>query len=376
MGWSWKLGTIGGIQIKVHATFVLALIWGAFLWGGNSISGIWYGVLLTLVLFGVVLLHELGHSLAARRYGIPVHDIVLLPIGGVARLSRMPDKPAQELVVALAGPAVNLAFLAVRAPAVLLGVVPNLLSGGVAALPDLRTPGLANFAVFLLAINASLLAFNMIPAFPLDGGRVLRALLAMRLPYARATGVAASIGRGLAILFGLYGLLTFNFTLSLIALFIFFGAGAEGQEALYRETLKRLKVTELLDPGAPTIMADAPVHVAYERMLRSPYTALAVLDRDGRFLGTITAAGVQRHWAAGVRGTVEAFIERPGVALDCGDSLDVKRQQMVEAQAWVAPVYCGREFAGLLDLNAVGRLVAMRGSGLGGPTTRGQELSV
>lgn len=358
MRWSWKIGTLAGIEIKIHATFVLALVWGAYLWGGSSVSGLLYGVLLTIALFAVVVLHELGHSVAARRYGIPVHDIILLPIGGVARLSRMPEEPAQELVIALAGPAVNVAFVAILAPLVVFGLAPQVLARGLSALPDFAAPGLANAATFLLVINATLLAFNLIPAFPMDGGRVFRALLAMKLPYLRATRIASYVGRGLAVLLGIYGVMSFNFTLSLVALFVFFAAGAEGQEVSYREKLRAVHVNDVLDSGAPVLLADAPVHLAFERFGHSPYPALAVVDQTGNFIGTVTYKGMQSKWTQGIRGSVEAFVDQPDVLLECGESLDLARQQMVEAQASVAPVYCGKEFAGLLDFSAIGRALA------------------
>jgi Zn-dependent protease len=373
MGLSWTLGKIAGIQIKVHVTFFLALIWGAVMWGGGTISSLAYGALLTLVLFGVVLLHELGHSLAARRYGIAVHDIMLLPIGGVARLSHMPEKPTEELVVALAGPAVNLAFVLVLAPVLSISMGRGLLSGG------LLPPGLETTASpiglvgFLLLVNVSLLLFNLIPAFPLDGGRVLRALIALKLPYVRATGLAAMIGRGMAIALGFYGLVSLDFILVLVAAFIFFAAGAESYEVKTREALKGFRVTEVLESHPQILTPDLPPHLAFERLARSHRRALAVVDQEGGFLGMVSPDGIQRRWRDGQRGPLSAFLEKPGVVLDCGNALDFARQQMLEKQAWVAPVFCGRDFAGLLDLESIARVISSRGAmrhpengGLGG----------
>jgi Zn-dependent protease len=361
--WSWKLGTIAGIEIKVHAAFLLALVWGAVMWGGGRLSGLAYGVLLTLVLFAIVVLHELGHALAARRYGIPVQDIVLLPIGGVARLSRMPEKPIEELVVALAGPAVNVAFAVLMAPVVLFGNGVDLLSGKLPSLDSMATPTAMGFATFLLMVNVSLLLFNLIPAFPLDGGRVLRSLLAFRLPRARATSVAVLIGRSLAILLGLYGLLTFNFFLAVTALFIFAAAGAEGEEVAAREKLKGLQVAEVLDGHSPVLTADMSAHMAFESLLRLGQPAMAIVDQSGGFLGVVTADGMQRRWREGERGPLSNFAQKTEVVLDCGSSLDVARQQMLANQAWVAPVYCGGEFAGLLNLATIGRLLTLRRNG-------------
>ena len=220
MKWSWKIGTLAGIELRVHATFLLLLGWvGASHWlAGKSGDAILAGVGFILALFGCVLLHELGHALAARKYGIPTRDITLLPIGGLARLERMPEKPGQELWVALAGPAVNVAIAALLYAwlSVTHGWAP-LSQLSVAAGP---------FVERLLIANVSLVLFNMIPAFPMDGGRVLRALLASRMEYARATQIAAWVGQGLAFVLGFIGLFS-NPMLVFVALFVWIGASQE-----------------------------------------------------------------------------------------------------------------------------------------------------
>jgi len=332
------------------------------MWGGGRPSGLAYGAILTLVLFSIVLLHELGHSLAAKRFGIPVQDIVLLPIGGIARLSRMPEKPSEELIVALAGPAVNLAFILLLAPVAFFSNGASLLSGRLPSFDSITTPSPLGFAAFLLVVNTSLLLFNLIPAFPLDGGRVLRALLAFRLPYSRATSLAATIGRGLAIVLGVYGLVTFDFFLAVVAVFIFAAAGSEGEEVTARESLKGVRITEVLAGQAPVLTPDIPAHLAFARLARSRPSAMAIVDQDGGFLGVVTAAGMQRRWRDGVRGPLSDYVDEPGVVLECSSSLDVARRQMLEMQAWVAPVYCGAEFAGLLDMETIARVLALRRS--------------
>jgi Zn-dependent protease len=202
MTWSWKIGTFAGIAVYVHATFLLLLGWIALShWMQyQSLLPTLSGVAFTLALFVCVVLHEYGHALMARRFGIGTRDITLLPVGGVARLERIPDKPNQELWVALAGPAVNV-VLACALWAYLL------LTGH---FEPIRQMGLTHgiFLERLLFANLFLVGFNLIPAFPMDGGRVLRALLAKRMEYARATRTAASIGQGLAFVFGFVGLFT------------------------------------------------------------------------------------------------------------------------------------------------------------------------
>jgi Zn-dependent protease len=214
MRWSIRLGRLFGVPVYLHLTFLLLLglvgLLGLFQGGPAAAIG---GVLMIASVFGCVLLHEFGHILAARRYGIPTQDVILLPIGGVARLARMPDEPKQELVVALAGPAVNVAIAAMLFPLISLG-------GGA-------------FLAQLFAINVLLFLFNMLPAFPMDGGRVLRALLARQMSYVRATDIAATIGKGMAVLLavaglvGVPGLFGSNPMLLVIAWFVWSGAGRE-----------------------------------------------------------------------------------------------------------------------------------------------------
>ncbi len=204
MKWSWKIGTLAGIETRIHVTFLLLLAWvGAAHWiAGRSMDAALNGMAFILAVFGCVLLHELGHSLAARRYGIPTRDITLLPIGGVARLERMPEKPAQELWVALAGPAVNVAIAAVLFAWLSI-------THSWAPLGQMHVAS-GPFVERLLVTNVWLVLFNLIPAFPMDGGRVLRALLASRMEYVRATQIAAGIGQGLAFVFGLIGLFRYT----------------------------------------------------------------------------------------------------------------------------------------------------------------------
>jgi Zn-dependent protease len=362
MKWAWQVGTIKGIPIRVHVTFLFALIWGAFVWGGGA-DGLLWGGLLTVALFGLVLLHELGHALAAQRYGIDVNDIVLLPIGGVARLSRMPDELRQELVVALAGPAVNAAMLVLVAPAVIISLAGQATSGGPLALPATSIPGVANFVAFLVLANVSLLLFNMLPAFPMDGGRVLRALLALRLSYVKATNLAVVVGRVFAVGFAVAGIASGSFGLALVALFVFFGAGTEGQQVNFRERLLELKVTEALNSDAPTLPADLPVHLAFDRLVRSPYSALAVVDHSGGFLGMVNRVAMQQAWAKGVRGPVALFAERPTLVFECATPLAQAVERMTAAQVHVAPVYCGSSFAGMLDVDTIARVINARGGG-------------
>jgi Zn-dependent protease len=224
MRWSIRVGKIAGIQLYLHWTFLilLGLIFFSDLGKGVGLPGAAQAVLFVLALFACIVLHELGHALAARRYGIPTRDITLLPIGGVARMERMPREPAQELWVALAGPLVNVGIAAV--------LILTLLGIHYARVKFLVSQEV--FLLLLLRANLFLILFNLLPAFPMDGGRVLRALLARRMDYVRATRIAARIGQVMAVLFVVGGICSrfseyLSPMLALIGVFIFFGARNE-----------------------------------------------------------------------------------------------------------------------------------------------------
>ncbi|MEI6278028.1 MAG: site-2 protease family protein [Verrucomicrobiae bacterium] len=226
MRWSYRIARVAGIDVKIHVTFLLLLAWfGWMYWQAGGMAGAVEGVGFTLALFLCVLLHEFGHAFAARAYGIRTPDITLLPIGGVARLERMPDKPVQELVVALAGPAVNVAIALVLIFVLAAKISLSNFSG-------LDRVG-GSLTAQLLWINIVLVAFNAIPAFPMDGGRVLRALLAMKLDHFLATTIAARVGQVLAVGFAVVGWFGSPMLL-FIALFVFSGAQQELAYARFR----------------------------------------------------------------------------------------------------------------------------------------------
>ena len=184
----WTIGRLAGIDLRLHFTFPLILALGAFQWGSaHGVGGAFFGVVLMLALFACVALHELGHALAARHYGIATREILLSPLGGIAFLARAARRPIEELVIALAGPAVNVAIA--MALALLIGVAPAALPAEATGLlrADEGGPSLGTFLHWLLGVNISLVLFNLLPAFPMDGGRVLRALLAFRFGWLRGT---------------------------------------------------------------------------------------------------------------------------------------------------------------------------------------------
>jgi len=280
MKWSWKMGRLFGIDVHVHATFWLLVGWiGLMHWmQERTVAAVMAGTFFILALFVCVLLHELGHSLAARRYGIGTRDITLLPIGGVARLERMPTRPSQELWVALAGPLVNV----VIAGGLFVGL------WATQTFEPLASLGVANGSVWerLMVVNLFLAAFNLLPAFPMDGGRVLRALLAMRWNYLRATQTAAGLGQVMALLFGLAGLV-FNPFLILIALFVWMGARQEAQHVLLQSLLNGVPVSRVMQLQPAVVGEQTSAAEAWALLLRTGQRVLPVVDGQ-RVVGVVT----------------------------------------------------------------------------------------
>jgi stage IV sporulation protein FB len=284
MLWSLPVARIAGTTVRLHVTFLLFLVWiGAGQWRAGGQAAAFEGVLFIVLLFACVLAHEFGHIFAARRYGIRTPDVTLWPIGGVASLERIPDKPREELVVALAGPAVNVVIAAV-----LILVIGTGFDG--AAMTEMENPR-AGLLARLAAANIFLVVFNLIPAFPMDGGRVLRALLAMRRPHADATRIAARIGQGAAFVFALVGLF-WNPMLIVIGLFIYLSATAEAQHVTFQDGTQSLPVHAVMVNRIEALSPAATLDDAVELMLRTSQKEFPVLDGAGRPRGLLTRDGL------------------------------------------------------------------------------------
>ncbi len=300
MGNSLKLFKVRGIDIRLHFTFPLILIWAAIQFGALSgnFEGAIFGIIAVTLLFVLVTLHELGHSFAAQYYGVPVKQIVLSPIGGVAQLARIPDKPLQELVIAIAGPAVNIIIAILMSLALL---IPNhdLANINLALSGE---AGLTFTAVYtyIFVSNIFLAVFNLLPAFPMDGGRILRALLALRLDYTKATNIAVLIGRVFAVGLGIFGLSNGNFFQVMIAFFIF---GAGSQEAKYtqiRHTLKKYTVGQVYTADAYRLEPNYTLQQAANLLAYTKQQDFPVVlgDRLVGFLsGSQLQAALQTHSA-------------------------------------------------------------------------------
>ncbi|HET9914758.1 MAG TPA: site-2 protease family protein, partial [Anaerolineales bacterium] len=280
MRWQWKLGTFAGIDVFVHATFLLLIGWiGYSYWlQYETLAKVAEGILFILALFLCVVLHEYGHALTARRYGIKTRDITLYPIGGVARLERMPEKPIEELWVALMGPAVNVVIAAVLFAYLFV-------TNGLIPLNEL-TLSTGSFLERLMAVNVSLVLFNLIPAFPMDGGRVLRALLAMRMDYVRATQVAANIGQGMAFLFGLVGLFGNPFLL-FIAFFVWIGASQEASMVQMKNSISGIPVTNAMQTKFETLSSSDRLDRVVKLILAGSQQDFPVVE-NGQFIGVLT----------------------------------------------------------------------------------------
>jgi Zn-dependent protease/CBS domain-containing protein len=277
MGWSFRIARVAGIDVRVHATFFLILVfYGWIYYSAGGPANAAYGIVFVLLLFLCVLLHEFGHAFAARAFGIRTPDITLLPIGGVARLERMPRNPWQELAIAVAGPAVNIVIALLLAP-IVFGA-PNDWD-----LLDFDRPGGA-LPGKLLAINVLLVAFNMIPAFPMDGGRVLRALLALFTRHTTATLVAARVGQTIAVLFAIAGLMGNPF-LILIAVFVFMGAQQELVVSRYLEGVGGRTVRDVMITNFDTLPlgATAPELAAF--LAARGQSVFPVVQPDMRVVG-------------------------------------------------------------------------------------------
>jgi len=355
MKWSWKLAEVSGIPIYVHATFLLIIGWVVLTHGlqGLGLGSILSGVFFVLIIFACVVLHELGHALMAKRYGILTRDITLLPIGGVARLERMPDKPLQEFWVALAGPAVNLVI------AVVLFFWLQL-TNSLEPLERLSVTG-GPFLERIMAVNIFLLAFNLLPAFPMDGGRILRALLATRVTYVTATRLAATVGQGMALLFGFLGLFTNPF-LIFIALFVWIGAGqeasvVEAKSAVGGITVRSATITDFRSLR-PSDHLDEAVHL----ILSGYQQDFPVVDSEA-VVGILTRAKLLRALAGQeADARVEDIMDREITTIEASEPLAVVFERFNACACPILPVLDQGRLFGLVTPENVGEFIAIRGA--------------
>lgn len=344
---SLRIASVAGIELKLHWTFVLVPVLGAMQYRALGWQGAVFGALLMLLVFTFVALHELGHSLVAKAFGIPVKDITLMPLGGIAMLSKKPKTPGQEFLIALAGPMVNVVL------ALVLGFIGVNLYG-VDALKAavesarLEQPTAVTMWAMLITSNAALAIFNMIPALPMDGGRVLRASLAWFMGHEKATQVSATVGRFLAVGLGALGLLVGNLVLTFIAVFVFFAAGAEARDASVSRVLEGIRAADAVNPYAPRFMPGTTLGEAMQALIFTPYQAFAV-EHFGRLSGVVTREQIlQGVNELGSQGYVAGVMRRDVPVVDGRDPLDLAREKMNEVLLPYVAVVENDIFLGLI----------------------------
>lgn len=354
MKWQWKLGRFAGIDVYIHATFLLLIGWvGYSHWLERQNWGdVLTGVLFILALFLCVVLHEYGHALTARRYGIKTRDITLYPIGGVARLERMPDKPIEELWVALMGPAVNVVIAA--ALFAYLSV-----TGGLTPLTDF-TISSGSFVQRLMTVNISLVLFNLIPAFPMDGGRVLRALLAMRMEYVRATQVAANIGQGLAFVFGFIGLFNNPFLL-FIAFFVWIGASQEASMVQMKNSISGIPVTRAMLTDFKTLSPRDNLSQVVGLILSGSQHDFPVVDANGRVAGILDRDAFMRALTEhGQSAPVMDFVRRDLPEVDSFEMIEMALMRLNEVGSKTLPVTHQGQLVGMITMENITEYLMIR----------------
>jgi Zn-dependent protease len=359
MPWSWKLVRISGIDVYVHATFFMVIAWIAVVhWNeSRNLAAVIEGVGFILALFACVVLHEFGHALTAARYGIRTRDITLLPIGGVARLERMPDVPLQELWVALAGPAVNVAIAIV--------LFAWLQASG--AWEDVEGIGVTTgaFAERVMAANVLLAGFNLLPAFPMDGGRALRAVLATRMEYTRATQRAAMVGQGMAIFFGFVGLQG-NPMLIFIALFVWIGAAQEASVVQMKSALAGIPLRRAMLTHFRTLTPSSTLGDAVDLLLTGSQQDFPVVA-NGRVEGMLTRSDLvkalpQRGRAAPVAGSM-----RECPVAQASEMLETVLGRLQGRDCHTIPVVEHGALIGLVTMDNVGEFLMIHAAERGTP---------
>lgn len=353
MRWSWKIGRFAGINVYVHATFFLLILWVVVLhwFAGHSTSAIITGVEFILALFACVVLHEFGHALTARRFGISTKDITLLPIGGVSRFEKMPDKPWQEFWIAIAGPLVN----------VVLGGLIYLalfLSSGFKPVRGLSVTS-GPFLERLLVANIILAVFNLVPAFPMDGGRVLRALLATRMDHVRATQTAAAIGQALALIFGFIGLFTDPFLL-FIAFFIWIGAGAESQSVQIKESFSGIPIRTAMQTNFSTLNTSSTLGDAVKLTLDGSQHEFPVMWGE-TVMGILTRANLLAGLSQyGPDQQVASVMQREFETAEPNQMLESVLNRLSASRNRSMPVMQDGKLVGLVTLDNIGEYLMIQ----------------
>lgn len=367
MKWSWQIGKLAGIGIYVHATFLILVGWIAIVyWNAHhSVAAVVGGIAFIVALFACVVLHELGHALAAKRYGIETKDITLLPIGGLARLERMPKEPRQELVVAIAGPLVNV----VIAGAIYIAL---LLSGTSVSITGATLMG-APFLTQLMYVNIVLVIFNMLPAFPMDGGRVLRALLASQMDYTTATRHAANVGQLMALGFGVIGFLANPF-LILIALFVWIAGAQEAGAVRVRAALHDIPVQSAMWTDFRSVETDMTLADVVQRTLALAQKDFPVVQ-GGIVVGVLLHADILQALATTGPGTTVGEVMQTDVQFaHTHDMLEGILERFQQSGSQIMPVTRKGQLVGMITLENISEWLLFQGAIEGSETKARWEL--
>lgn len=357
---SWRIATVRGIAIRVHVTFLFIVALGALEWGlSHGAVGFAFGALLVCLLFACVALHELGHSLVAQRLGVSVREILLLPIGGVARLGREPKTALHELLIAVAGPLVNVVLAGLLIGASLLFAGTSWFSGGGFMKALMAPPAPATLLAALIAANVALAVFNMIPALPMDGGRVFRAILSFFFGKLRATSIAATVGQLLAATLAAIGLMSANLILVFIGIFVFLGAAQERVTAKTMASLTGLSAGDAVDPRALTLEPGDMLAGAMQYALRSsqPHYAVVLGDRVVGTLGREEILDAVRR--QGPLTFVAGVMNRDVEEVASAEPLSEVRSRLIERGGRPLCVRAPEGLIGLIGLEDVARAATM-----------------
>ena len=355
MKWSFRLGRIAGIDIDIHATFAFLLAWVALVeyQDSHSVAGVIQALVFILAVFASVVTHEYGHALTARRFGVRTRRITILPIGGVASLERIPSVPSQELLIAIAGPAVTVGI------ALVLFIVLRAAGLPVAA-TDLDSAG-GPFLTRLMWVNVILAIFNLLPAFPMDGGRILRAALAMRLDYVQATRTAALVGRSFAVVFGIAGLF-WNPFLIFIALFVWIGATGESWNVQLQSALRGIPVERVMIRDLRTLQPDDPLSLAVDHLLAGFQQDFPVLE-GGHVTGVVTRADLMKALSLhGPTAPVRVAQRTDFLVAHPGEPLQEAFARLQGSRCHTMPVLRDGELLGVLTLDNVGEFFMIHGA--------------
>lgn len=351
MGWSLNIGSIAGTAIRIHITFLLFLVWifaASYVAGGADAA--WNGLIFLILIFACVVAHEFGHIFMARAFGVNTPDVTLLPIGGVARLERIPETPSEEFLIAIAGPLVNVAIAGIL---IVFGADPR---AGSVMLVD-TSPLIDRLAL----VNLFIAVFNMIPAFPMDGGRVLRALLGAKFGFVRATEIAASIGQGFAFLLGFIGLF-YNPLLIFIAIFVYLAASSEAHMVALRSVARGVPVLAAAMTQIATLTPDAHIDDAVQTLLKTSQSEFPVVDHAQKPVGLLGRDGIIRALKElGPEARVSEAMNGTLPVVDRRRPLDEAVRLLQEKAApAVAVVDSDGRFLGLITTETLGELLMVR----------------